>query len=357
MIKEWFSLSEERRKEIFNQTSQRAGLPASSIEKDWWVTMVLKTVFELDISEHLVFKGGTSLSKGWNLINRFSEDIDFAINMTYLGYNGQPTGQNITRLRKASYAFTNTQLRESLDAKLKQDGFIDYEIQPNDEKNTSADPHSLLIVYKPLTEKSEYLLPNVKLEIGARSQMEPWESREIQSFVGYHFKEQKFADSPVSIRTVIPKRTFLEKAFLLHEEFQRPPDKMRSNRMSRHLYDLERIMDTDHGREALKDSELFNSIITHRMTFIRMDGVDYNTHQPDRIDFIPPENIIKEYEKDYRGMRESMIYGDSLTFDKLIERIEELKNRFRAIGNNPPKNGIVVKIKQIIKQILKFFQK
>lgn len=62
MIKEWFSLSEERRKEIFNQTSQRAGLPASSIEKDWWVTMVLKTVFELDFSEHLVFKGGTSLS-------------------------------------------------------------------------------------------------------------------------------------------------------------------------------------------------------------------------------------------------------------------------------------------------------
>ena len=162
MIKEWFSLSEERRKEIFNQTSQRAGLPASSIEKDWWVTMVLKTVFELDISEHLVFKGGTSLSKGWNLINRFSEDIDFAINMTYLGYNGEPTGQNITRLRKASFTFTNIKLRESLESKLNKSGFIDYEIQPNEETNTSTDPHSLLLVYKSVTEKIRIYFTNCK---------------------------------------------------------------------------------------------------------------------------------------------------------------------------------------------------
>ncbi|HLN20928.1 MAG TPA: nucleotidyl transferase AbiEii/AbiGii toxin family protein [Bacteroidales bacterium] len=334
MIKEWFSLSDERRKEIFNQTSQRAGLPVSSIEKDWWVTMVLKTVFELDISEHLVFKGGTSLSKGWNLINRFSEDIDFAINMTFLGYNGDPTGKSITRLRKASYAFTNTKLRESLDTRLKENGFIEYEIQANGEKNTSADPHSLLIIYKSLTEKSEYISPNVKLEIGARCQIEPWESREIQSIVGYHFKEQKFADSPALIRTVIPSRTFLEKAFLLHEEFQRPHDKMRSERMSRHLYDLEKIMDTEHARKALEDTELYNTIINHRKTFTKMDGVDYSTHQPERIDFVPPENIIKEYEKDYRGMRESMIYGDSLPFDELIERIKELRSRVRAINKN-----------------------
>lgn len=356
MIKEWFSLSEERRREIFNQTSQRAGLPPASIEKDWWVTMVLKTVFELDISEHLVFKGGTSLSKGWNLINRFSEDIDFAINMTYLGYNGQPTGQNITRLRKASFAFTNTKLRESLDKKLKQDGFIDYEIQPNEEKNTSTDPHSLLIDYKPLTEKSAYLLPNVKLEIGARSQMEPWESREIQSFVGYHFKGQKFADGLTSIRTVIPKRTFLEKAFLLHEEFQRPSNYMRSERMSRHLYDLERIMDTDHGREALIDTKLYDDIINHRKTFTRMDGVDYSTHQPDKIDFVPPQTIIKEYERDYKGMRESMIYGDSLPFDELIGRMKELRNRFREINQKKIKLGIGMRIKQLIQKLFKLFK-
>jgi hypothetical protein len=161
--------------------------------------------------------------------------------------------------------------------------------------------------------------------------MEPFESREIQTFVGYHFKGQKFADSPIAINTVIPKKTFLEKVFLLHEEFQRAPDKMRSERMSRHLYDLEIIMDTDHGREGLKDAELYNSIINHRMIFTRMDGVDYSSHQPDKIDFIPPQTIIKEYEKDYTVMRESMIYADSLPFDELIGRMIELRDRFRAL--------------------------
>ena len=165
MIKYWFSLPEDRRKEIFNQTSQRARLPASSIEKDWWVTMVLRTVFKLDFSSQLVFKGGTSLSKGWNLINRFSEDIDFAINMTFLGFNGEPTGKKITRLRKASFSFTNVQLREALALRLREDGFSGFEILPNEEKNTSADPHSLNLVYHSVTEKSEYLSPSVTSQL------------------------------------------------------------------------------------------------------------------------------------------------------------------------------------------------
>lgn len=339
MIKEWFSLSEGRRKEIFNQTSQRAGLPASSIEKDWWVTMVLKTVFELEISDHLVFKGGTSLSKGWDLINRFSEDIDFGIDMDYLGFKGEPSKQNITRLRKASFTFTNVQLREALNLKLIENGFIDFEILPNEEENTSMDPHSLILVYKSVTEeRSVYIPPTVKLEVGARSLMEPFEPREIQSFVGYYFNEQKFADVPVSINSVIPKRTFLEKAFLLHEEFQRVPDRMRSERMSRHLYDLEKIMDTIHGLDALKDTELYNSIINHRNTFTKMDGVDYRTHHTSKIDFVPPASIIKEYEKDYKSMQENMIYGDSLAFDDLIGRLKELRNRFRSLNHSPSKD-------------------
>jgi hypothetical protein len=354
MIKEWFSLSEDRRKEIFNQTSQRAGLPASSIEKDWWVTMVLKTVFELDISKQLVFKGGTSLSKGWGLINRFSEDIDFAINMTYLGYDGEPTVQKITRLRKASFAFTNVNLREALSSKLSENGFVDFEILPNEEKNTTTDPHSLILVYKSVTEKSEYVTPTVELEVGARSQMEPFEPREIQSFVGHYFNGQKFADAPILINTVIPKKTFLEKAFLLHEEFHRQPDKMRSKKMSRHLYDLERIMDTSHGLDALKDTELYNSIILHRKTFTNMEGIDYSTHQPDKIDFVPPESIVKEYEKDYKSMQESMIYGESLSFEDLISRIAELRMRFRAINKKSFLQRFWKKFTSVFQSIFKF---
>ncbi len=331
MIRDWFDLSDGRRRDIFYQTSQRAALPPWSVEKDWWTSMVLKILFELDFSDQIVFKGGTSLSKGWNLIQRFSEDIDVAINMKYLGYEGGPTLKKITKLRKASYAFTRDTLCETLNAKLKESGFKDFKLSPNEEPNTSTDPHSLNLHYQSLTQKSEYISSSVKLEVSARSLMEPAEERNIQSFVGNYFPGKSFTDPSVRISTVIPKRTFLEKAFLLHEEFQRNPEDMRSERMSRHLYDLEKIMDTDHCSEALKDKELYSSIIQHRATFTKLKEVDYDSHQPELIDFVPSEAILKEYKRDYNRMQESMIFGESLPFEGLIDRIIELRSRFRQV--------------------------
>ena len=196
MINDWFSLSEDRRKEIFTQTSQREGLPISPVEKDWWVTMIIKAVFELEFSDNFAFKGGTSLSKGWNLISRFSEDIDLAVDMTFLGYDGDPSLQNITKLRKASYAFTRDTLCAALNSKLTEKGFIDFDLKPKEEPNTSTDPHSVEIHYKSLVESTDYVDPMVRLEVGARSQMEPSEQTEIQSFVGKHFAGKAFADKP-----------------------------------------------------------------------------------------------------------------------------------------------------------------
>ena len=213
MIRDWFDLSDERRREIFYQTSQRAALPPWSVEKDWWASMVLKSLFELDFSEQLVFKGGTSLSKGWNLIQRFSEDIDIAINMKYLGFEGDPTLKKITKLRKASYAFTRDTLCETLDAKLEEAGFIDFKLAPNEEPNTSTDPHSLNLYYQSLTQLSEYISSSVKLEVSARSLMEPTEEREIQSFVGNHFPGQRFADSSVKLVQLFRKERFSKKPF------------------------------------------------------------------------------------------------------------------------------------------------
>ena len=331
MIREWFNLPEERRREIFNQTSKKAALPPQSIEKDWWATMVLKSLFELDFSDQIVFKGGTSLSKGWSLIQRFSEDIDVAINMNFLGYEGVPTLKKITKLRKASFAFTRDTLSDILNQKLIDVGFKEYELKANDEPNTSTDPHSLNLNYHSLVQKLDYITPAVKLEVSARSLMEPAEERDIQSIVGSYFPELSFSDSPVRINTVIPKRTFLEKAFLLHEEFQRNPDDLRSERMSRHLYDLEKMMDTEHGLEALKDKNLYKSIIQHRSIFTKLKEVDYTTHLPESIEFVPPDFILADYKKDYNRMQESMIYGESLSFEGLIDRLIELKSRFRRV--------------------------
>jgi predicted nucleotidyltransferase component of viral defense system len=104
-MKNFYDLSEQRKIDIFNQVSDRTGLPSAAIEKDWWVTMALKAIFELPYSEHIVFKGGTSLSKGWNLIERFSEDIDLALDRALLGYEGYLNKGQIRNLRKDSCKF------------------------------------------------------------------------------------------------------------------------------------------------------------------------------------------------------------------------------------------------------------
>jgi hypothetical protein len=119
--------------------------------------------------------------------------------------------------------------------------------------------------------------------------------------------------------------------FLLHEVFQKPPDTRKAERMTRHLYDLEKLMDTEHGKAALKDTDLYTSIVKHREKFTPVRGINYANHNPDKIDFIPLESVVGEWEKDYKTMQESMIYGDSLKFDKLIDRLIVLRSRFRLI--------------------------
>jgi len=105
----WLTLSKDRRIKILNQTTELTGLPAVAIEKDWWVTLVLNAVFSLPYSENIVFKGGTSLSKGWGLIERFSEDIDLAIDRKFFGYEGDISKTQIKKLRKKSCEFISTQ--------------------------------------------------------------------------------------------------------------------------------------------------------------------------------------------------------------------------------------------------------
>ena len=104
----WLTLSKKRRIEILNQATELTGLPSVAIEKDWWVTMALNASFSLPYSKNIVFKGGTSLSKGWNLIERFSEDIDLAIDRKFFGFDGDISKTLIKYLRKQSCELMST---------------------------------------------------------------------------------------------------------------------------------------------------------------------------------------------------------------------------------------------------------
>ncbi len=157
---------------------------------------------------------------------------------------------------------------------------------------------------------------------------EPSEMRDIQSFIEESFAGED-SDTSCKIRTVVPTRTFLEKIFLLAEEFQK--NRPRSVRMSRHLYDIEKLMDTEYGIAALSDRSLYKSIIEHRKAYYGLKYVDYDLLAPESINFNIPEPLIKEWENDYNAMRHSFIYGKSLDFELLSKRIKELQGRIKSM--------------------------
>jgi len=330
-MNKWIQLSNTKKVEAINKAALTTGLPDVSVEKDWWVTMSLRALFSCQCAEHIVFKGGTSLSKAWKLIERFSEDIDIAIDRKYFGFDGELSHKKITKLRRASCAYISTELKAELDKKLQEAGIEGYSVSVRETKDTTQDPQNIEIKYNSIFSGNNYIQEKILIEIGARSLLEPSENIRLRSIVADIYPEAKFADDFVEIPTVVPQRTFLEKAFLLHEEFQKPVENIRIDRMSRHIYDLEKLMNTTFAESAFADTELYLAIINHRKHLTAIKGVDYSNHSPDKINFIPPDSIVEKWKIDYETMQGSMIYGDSLPFDKLLERIKLLNKKFREI--------------------------
>lgn len=322
-------LPENQRIDLFNIAHDRTAISQVVLEKDWWVTSVLRALFTLPYAENLSFKGGTSLSKCWKLVERFSEDIDIAVNREYLGFSGILSKTQIRdRLRRASCAFVREKLQYDIQKQLEINGvnISEFSINVNITPDSTTDPEIIEITYKTLfTDK--YIKPIVKLEISGRSMNEQVRKIVLQSILDETFPNTQVTEKPFEINVVAPERTFLEKICLLHEEFTKPQKDIRSERMSRHLYDLERIMASPIAERALKDKELYNSIVEHRRTFIRLKDFDYDTLVPKKIKIIPPENVITQWQQDYETMRGTMIYGDSLPFEKLIEKIQQLNEK------------------------------
>ena len=300
---------------MVNRISDLKNIDQESIEKDWWVTTVLKALFELSTSKYTYFKGGTSLSKGWNIINRFSEDIDIALYRDFfliekgVACARCENNNQIKMLRKASRDFVHSKKKNELEKKLES---------------------IVLLVHYPgiFNSGHSYVKPVVKIEISCLSMKEPFEVKHISSLISDEFKDDD-GETMTDIATISPSRTFLEKAFLLNEEYQRRNP--RTLRMSRHLYDLEKLMDTEYARSALQDVPLYTEIVEHRKKFYHVGGVDYSLDMPDKISFCPVGEIQNRFRSDYENMKSSFIYGNPLDFDALLKRLEELQKRFRQM--------------------------
>ena len=330
-LKEWFKLSAEEKYFYINETAQKIGLPFQSVEKDWWVTHTLAVIFSMDCAKSIIFKGGTSLSKAWKIIKRFSEDIDLALDREFLGFAGELSKTQISKLRYASYKFLTEKFTPELQQKFNELGFTDVLVKYREVVNHDQDPLVIEIYYQKLTEKDIYLRPGVLVEIGSRSLKEPFSPCKFKTLVAENYGDKSFADSEITIPTVNVERTFLEKVFLLHEEYQRPAEKRRVERLSRHLYDIAKILQTPYFQKALSDKDLYKTIVAHRDKFSHLSGIDYTKHKPQFINIIPPENILPLWEKDYIEMSESMIHGEKLSFKELIDNVKQVNDKINRI--------------------------
>ena len=330
---DFFSLSKPQQRLVIEQVQSGLGIPLQAIEKDLWVTCVLQILFSVDLKADVVFKGGTSLSKMGNLIERFSEDIDIAINPAICGFEGNPTKKQLKNLRKSSSLYVKNDLSMVLQSVMEKYGLnTSLIVMPEPDgigDSTYPEPRKIFIEYQSLFPSSiDYLQNRVVLEVGMRSLMEPTENIYVKSLISSALPDVNTSVVNPIITTASPQKTFLEKVCLLHELFSAKVKAENADRRSRHLYDLERMMDEPFAIEVINNSELWESIRHNREVFTSIRGLNYGTDIRREIILIPPEKYMDEWKNDYEAMRGSMIFGDSLSFDSLMERMEILQNRF-----------------------------
>ena len=200
------------------------GMPEQIIEKDWWVSAVMRALFALPYANQISFKGGTSLSKCWGLIDRFSEDIDIAVAREFLGYGGELSRTQISdKLRRASCSFVREKLQFDIRDMMIEQGLPlgSFKVAVNITPVSTVDPEVINVEYDSIFETLPYVKNAVKIEVSGRSMNEPLENVGLRSRIEDELPNSAFTESIITVPTVKPERTFLEKVCLLHEEFSK----------------------------------------------------------------------------------------------------------------------------------------
>lgn len=295
------------------------------------------------VSSNVTFKGGTSLSKGWQLIERFSEDIDLIVSKDILGFGGADAPESapsnkqrrkrLDGLMDACKTWVQKTLQPALAERIERElGSLDWSLVVDPD---IPDGQCLLFQYPSVFKRDAagYVRPVVKIELGARSDNWPHVDRPIQPYVLECFPRLD-SDTTFTVSILAPERTFWEKACLLHEETFRPEDKPRKIRMARHYYDLWCLLRAGIGEKALADIDLFRRVAQHREIFFRSSWVDYSTHRPGQFRLVPPESHRSDWRNDYKAMQGPMFFGESPEFDELLEAVGQFEETFNSINDN-----------------------
>jgi hypothetical protein len=326
------------RADVFQETAARMGIgSAVAMEKDYWVCWMLRRLFEPSIAPAMVFKGGTSLSKVYRAIERFSEDIDLSIPRTVLGFDATDdpadgrsktqTGLLLDRMRTACDSYVRGHMLTELHSRIEQTLGIPtpacaWSIAPaeGEAELRFAYPRALAPqAYGVAT----YIGPSVLLEFGGRAEVWPAEDRTLQPYCTEQISG--LTDNPTcQVHVLAAERTFWEKATLLHMEFYRfTPDKP-TRRISRHYSDLAQLWQTPIGERALDKFDLLRAVAEHKASYFPATGAHYAEAAEGIVHLVPSDAAVPALTQDYSRMRE-MFFNDPVGFDAILQQLHDIE--------------------------------
>jgi hypothetical protein len=312
---EFVKLDKTERSQAFRIASEKLGYPAYVIEKDFWVTYILNTLFNrINHNHRILFKGGTSLSKCYKLIDRFSEDIDLSLHMADLGFDGDKaphmvadkesksaSKRAVEDLKVAGELFLENTILVLLKEKIIYDlGLVEgWSLLLDD-----ANAENLLFHYPKSLEDDEYgnkyVKPVVLIETGTKSEHVPSEEIEVNSLL-----EDAIAEihSKAVVKVLSPKRTSWEKVTLLHAENNINRVERVKERLSRHLYDIVMLSRSPIGVEAINDIALLDTVSKHKSFYYRSNAAKYDEAKVGTLNIVPKSEILEAFRVDYEKMR------------------------------------------------------
>ncbi|OGB34006.1 MAG: hypothetical protein A3F78_16975 [Burkholderiales bacterium RIFCSPLOWO2_12_FULL_61_40] len=334
---------DNERRDLFLGTAARLGTAVQHVEKDFWVCWTLDALFNglPKGAPRLLFKGGTSLSKAFGLIDRFSEDIDITVFRDDLGYtadaaeldamSGKKRRARLDAIRAACQTYIHGPLSE-------QFGNVAAAAMPSKRFQLQADPddadqQTLLFWYPAVTARGgDYIRSAVKIELGARSAIDPNMAATVKPYVADDLPDLDLAVANVT--TVKPERTFWDKVVILHglRQWHQRRNELRhgGQRVSRHYYDVHQLMQSDHISEWLANHALARDCARHARLFFGSADLGLSTAEPGTFTLEPAQGMREALAKDYQAMT-GMVFGNVPLLSEVFESVAKLE---RAINGS-----------------------
>ncbi|MDW7656722.1 MAG: nucleotidyl transferase AbiEii/AbiGii toxin family protein [Bacillota bacterium] len=326
-------LSSRDREELFLATAHDIKLPEAMAEKDFWVCWVLDYLFhQSPWAKHMAFKGGTSLSKCYGLIERFSEDIDIILDWRVLGFLASEPwdGRSKTsqdKFNKDRDARTGNFLHNVLLPQLKED-FAQLLSEPFKLFMNDDEPQTICFAYPRIFDDTA-VVSVVRMEIGALAAWTPVQKTTITSYAAKRYP-QAFTTPSTSVLTVMAERTFWEKVTILHKEAFRTNSRFPS-RYSRHYYDLYCMDKSPVKAQAYDNLPLLERVVKFKARFYPTNVARYDLAHPGTMRLMPPEDCIPVLVNDYEHMK-NMIFGTTPSFEKIMDTLQCMETEINALG-------------------------